>query len=140
MRGVILNDRHTYRDWGLIMKARPKVSPPVPKTKLVEVPGSDTPIDLTEALTGAVHYEMRTISFEFVMMAGRARWTTIYADILKELHGKRVRIIMDDDPNYVYTGRMAVGDLEPDKSIATLTMEATVEPYKRERYGEGRCL
>lgn len=140
MHGVIFNDKHSYRDWGLVMKTRPNISPPTPKLKLIEVPGSDHAIDLTESLTGTVHYEMRTIEFEFVMMDHRERWPALYSDILKTIHGKRVKIIMDDDPNYYYTGRVTVGDLEPDKKVAVLTMEAQVEPYKRERFGEGRCL
>lgn len=140
MNGVIFNDKHSFRDWGLVMKTRPNISPPAPKMKMIDVPGSDRVIDLTESLTGAVHYEMRTISFEFVMMAERDRWPSLFSDILKTIHGKRVRIIMDDDPNYYYTGRVTVGDLDPDKKVAVLTMEAQVEPYKRERFGEGRCL
>lgn len=140
MNGVIFNDKHSFRDWGLVMKTRPNISPPTPKLKMIDVPGSDRVIDLTESLTGAVHYEMRTISFEFVMMAERDRWPSLFSDILKTIHGKRVRIIIDDDPNYYYTGRVTVGDLDPDKKVAVLTMEAQVEPYKRERYGEGRCL
>ena len=82
MNGVIFNDKHTYRDWGLLMKTRPNISPPKPKLKLIEVPGSDSVIDLTESLTGKVHYEMRTIGFEFVMMEDRSRWTSIYSDIM----------------------------------------------------------
>lgn len=140
MNGVIFNDKHSFRDWGLVMKTRPNISPPTPKMKLIEVPGSDHVIDLTESLTGTVHYEMRTIKFEFVMMDQRERWPSLYSDILKTIHGKRVNIIMDDDPNYYYTGRVTVGELEPDKKVAVLTMEAQVEPYKRERFGEGRCL
>lgn len=140
MNGVIFNDKHTYRDWGLVMKTRPNISPPKPKIKLIEVPGSNSVIDLTESLTGKVNYEMRTIGFEFVMMEDRSRWTSIYADIMNYLHGNRVRIILDDDPNYCYTGRVSVGGLEPDKKVAVLTMEAQVEPYKLERFGEGRCL
>ena len=140
MHGVIFGDKHTYRDWGLLTKSRPNISPPTPKLKLVQVPGSDNIIDLTESLTGQVHYEMRTISFEFVMMAERARWPSLYSEIMNYLHGKKIRIIMDDDPNFYYTGRVTVGNLDPDKKTAVISMEAQVEPYKHERFGEGRCL
>lgn len=140
MHGVIFGDKHTYRDWNLLTKTRPKISPPKPKLKMVQVPGTDTVIDLTERLTGKVHYEPRTISFEFTMIDDRARWPSRYSEILNYLHGRSIRIIMDDDPNFYYVGRVQVGDLDPDKKIATLTMEAQVEPYKRERFGEGRCL
>ena len=140
MHGVIFGDKHTYRDWSLLTKTRPKISSPKPKLKMVQVPGTDTVIDLTERISGKVNYEMRTISFEFTMIDDRARWPSLYSEIMNYLHGKSIRIIMDDDPNFYYVGRVQVGDLEPDKKIATLTMEAQVEPYKRERFGEGRCL
>lgn len=140
MHGVIFGDKHTHRDWGLLTKSRPRISPPQPKLKLIQVPGSDTVLDLTQSLTGHVHYEPRTISFEFIVMDERGRWPSLYSEIMNYLHGKKIRIIMDDDPNFYYTGRVTVGNLEPDKKTAVLTMEAQVEPYKRERYGEGRCL
>lgn len=140
MHGVIFGDKHSYRDWGLLTKSRPSISPPQPKMKLIEVPGSDTVIDLTERLTGKVHYEPRTIKFEFIVMAPREQWPSLYSEIMNYLHGKRIRIIMDDDPNFYYTGRVTVGDLDPEKKTAVLAMEAQVEPYKHERFGEGRCL
>ena len=140
MHGVIFGDKHSYRDWGLLTKSRPKISPPQPKLKLIQVPGSDAVIDLTESLTGKVHYEPRTISFEFIVMEKRERWPSIHSEILNYMHGKRIRIIMDDDPNFYYEGRVTVGLLDPEKKTAVLEMEAQVEPYKRERYGEGRCL
>lgn len=140
MHGVIFGDKHTYRDWGLHLKTRPKISSPTPKTKLIQVPGSDKIIDLTQHLTGQVHYEPRTIEFAFITMAERSRWPALHSDILGHIHGQSIRIIFDDDPNFYYTGRVTVGDFEADKKTATLTMTATVEPYKRERFGEGRSL
>lgn len=140
MQGVIFNDKHTFRDWGLLMKSRPVVTPPTPKTKIIQVPGSDKILDLTEHLTGQVHYEPRTIKFEFVTGAPRETWASLHSDILTHMHGKRVKIIMDDDPNWYYTGRVTVGDLDADKKSATLEVTAEVEPYKRERFGDGRRL
>ena len=142
MHGVIFDNKHTYRDWGLLEKSRPIVSPPKPKLKLISVPGSDDVIDLTEHLTGKVHYEPRTISFEFVTIAERERWPQLYSEILNAIHGKRIRIVMDEDPNYYYIGRVNVDGFEPEPKTKTaiLTMTAEVEPYKRERFGEGKCL
>lgn len=140
MMGVIFGEKHSYRDWGLVLKSRPVISPPTPKTKLIQVPGSDRVIDLTESLTGAVHYELRRMSFEFLMIDERERWPITYSAILSALHGKRVKITLDDDANYYYEGRVTVGDLEADKKAATLTITAEVEPYKRERFGTGRRL
>lgn len=140
MHGIIFGDKHTYRDWGLLLKSRPEISPPSPKLKLVKVPGSNKVIDLTEALTGEVKYDTRQITAEFFIVDDRDRWPFLYSEILNYLHGKSIRIIMDDDPNFYYTGRVTVGEMEPDKKTASLTITAEVEPYKRERFGEGRCL
>lgn len=140
MQGVIFDNKHTYRDWGLLLKSRPVVSPPKPKIKLIPVLGTDVVIDLTEILTGKIHYEPRTIKFEFITMADRGRWPSLYSEILNTLHGRRIRIILDDDPNFYYTGRVSVDDLKTEKKTAILTMTAEVEPYKRERFGEGKCL
>ena len=140
MHGVIFGEKHTYRDWGLVLQSRPQISPPSPKYKMIQVPGSDRIIDLTQHLTGEVHYEPREIKFEFALLADRSRWASLHSEILNYLHGKSIRIIFDDDPNYFYSGRVTVGDMGVAKETATLAMTATVEPYKRERHGEGRRL
>jgi hypothetical protein len=112
----------------------------VPKTKLIQVPGTNTVIDLTEALTGEVKYETRTIRCKFCVIGGRSNWPAVYSAILNEIHGKRMQIIMDDDPNYYYIGRVAVDEWESEKVTATIVITAEVEPYKQSRHGEGRRL
>lgn len=140
MRGVTFGTKHSFRTWGLMLISKPVISPPTPKTKLVQVPGSDKVIDLTESLTGRVHYEMRQIKLEFMQMEERGRWDSVYSDILDTLHGKKMQIVFDDDPNFYYIGRVAVGDMSGEKAAATITITADVEPYKRDRHGDGRRL
>lgn len=140
MLGMTINNKHTYRTWGLLLKKQPYISPPEPKTKLVEIPGSDTILDLTESLTGSVKYGIRQGKFEFYVMDGRQKWPAVYSAIMNELHGKRVEITMDDDPNYYYVGRVKVDEWESDKAAATIVLTAEVEPYKYQRHGEGRRL
>lgn len=140
MRGVTFGNNHSYREWGLLLKEYPYISPPEPKTKLIEVPGSDAVIDLTESLTGKVHYGMREGKFEFWVIGGRSKWPAIYSAIMNELHGKRVKIVLDDDPNWYYLGRVRVDEMASDKVTATIVLTAELEPYKRARHGEGRRL
>lgn len=140
MNGVAFNGKHSYREWGLLLKERPYISPPEPKMNLVEVPGSDIVIDLTESLTGKVHYGMREGKFKFHVMNGRSEWSAVYAALLNDLHGKRVQIVLDDDPNYYWLGRVTINDWESDKKTATIVLAAQLEPYKRLRYGEGKVL
>jgi len=140
MHGVTFGNKHSFRAWNLMLKSRPEISPPVPKTKLIQVPGTSTVIDLTEALTGEVKYELRTIRCVFCVVGGRSKWPAVYSAILNEIHGQRMQIIMDDDPNYYYIGRVAVDQWESEEVTATIVITAEVEPHKRARHGEGRRL
>lgn len=140
MHGVTFGNKHSYRTWKLMLKSRPEISPPKPKTKLIQVPGTNTVIDLTESLTGEVKYEPRTIRCEFCVVGGRLKWPAVYSAVLNELHGKKMQIIIDDDPNYYYTGRVAVDQWASEEVTATIVITAEVEPYKLARYGEGRSL
>lgn len=128
--GVSFGDKHTYRDWKLIPKSRPVVSPPEVKTLYVDIPGADGAMDFTQALTDDVKYRNRKISFEFFVLEARKRWSTIYSEIMEYLHGQSMQIILDEDPDYYYTGRVQVNTWKSDKKTSTITIEADVEPYK----------
>ena len=141
MQGVTFGNKHSYRAWKLLLKSKPVVSPPKPKTKIIQVPGTNTVIDLTESLTGGeVKYEPRTIQCEFYVIGGRSKWSAVYSAILNEIHGKKLKIVMDDDQNYYYFGRVAVNEFLSDEASASIVITAEVEPYKRTRHGEGRRL
>lgn len=134
MNGVTFGTKHSYRDWGLILKSRPVISPPSPKTVYVDIPASDGIIDLTESLTGDVKFENRTITCEFNVLDARNRWSNIYSEILDFLHGQNMRIILDEDPTYYYIGRLKVNEWKSNKKTSTITIEGTVEPYKLEMF------
>lgn len=136
--GATFGDRHSYWDWGLLTKKRPSVSAPEPKTKLIEVPGSDMVIDLTENLTGKVHYGLRTITFTFVLMGEPEKQERIHTDLANHLHGKRMDIVLDNDPEYYYTGRCTIRKWEPGQFAANITITAEVEPYKTARFIAGK--
>lgn len=140
MQGVTFGTFHSYRAWGLMLQSRPVISPPEPKYKLVEVPGSNAIIDLTEALTGTVTYKPREIKCQFVAKASRERWAKIHSDIMNAIHGQRLKIVLDNDPDYYFMGRITVGDMQKEKGVMVLPITATVEPFKYERYGNGRKL
>jgi hypothetical protein len=128
--GVTFGTKHTYKDWGLIPKSRPVISPPTPKTLYVDIPGANGLLDLTQALSDDVKYENRTIAFEFNVLDARNRWSNIYSDILDYLQGQSMKIILDEDPTYYYMGRVQVNEWKSDKRTSTIVIEANVEPYK----------
>jgi hypothetical protein len=127
----MFGNKHSYWNWGLMLRSAPKITSPAPKTHYVDIPGAHGSVDLTEALTGKVQYKNRRITLEFVTMAGREDWSAIYSDILAELHGQMKDIRLDDDHMHLYRGRVTVGDPERAKNVITIKMTAEVEPFKK---------
>lgn len=134
MNGVTFGSKHSYKDWGLILKSRPVISSPSPKTIYIDIPATDGSLDLTESLTGDVKFNNRTIKFEFAVIEARKRWTALYSEVMNYLHGQNMRVILDEDADYYYTGRFQVNEWKSDKRTATIVIEGTVEPYKLEKY------
>ena len=60
---INFGNKNTWDDWRLIPTSRPVFLPPDVKKVLVDLPGSDGVIDLTESLTGYVKYGNRKGSF-----------------------------------------------------------------------------
>jgi phage-related protein len=46
------------------------------------------------------------------------------------LHGKKMRIILDDDPLFYYMGRVLVFGFTNERNIGKITVECECEPYK----------
>lgn len=130
MMGVTINGKHSYNDYGLILKSYPVVSPPVPKEKYVDIPGRHAGIDLIRALTGKVQYERRTITLEFTLSQKREEWPAVYSALLNDIQGQEVGIYMDDDIQYIYNGTAKITRYAPGQAVAEMTVEAYVEPYK----------
>ena len=58
LQGAKIGDYHTLTDWGLYLKVgSPKISDAEVDEYLVKVPGSDTLLNLTDALDGRPHYK-----------------------------------------------------------------------------------
>ncbi len=131
--GVLFGDKHSHRDWQLLLNSRPEISSPVPKTNYIDIPGGDGILDMTESLTGDVQYKTRTMGFTFTTLKARRKWFSLYSDILGYLHGQRMKIILDEDPAFYYIGRVSVDEWKSSEKYSTIAVSAEVEPYKYER-------
>lgn len=126
-----INDKHTFYDYGLYVTNTNPVSPPEPKEQYLEVPGYNGMIDLSEALTGYVIYNNRTITLKLGGKKGMEQWPNFMSDFMRDVHGKRVKVIFDDDIGYYYIGRARVQtDYDRKYQIATFTVTINAEPYK----------
>lgn len=128
MLGVKFDDLHCEEDLGLILQT---VSVPLPeaKTNTIEIPGADGILDVTSAF-GTTRFKNRKITMVFTDKDPYAYRYENITTVANALHGKNVKIIFDEDPEYYYQGRLSVKDFVPNKSTRTVTIEADCEPYK----------
>ena len=124
---------HSFRQLGLYPKSKPAISSPEVQEHYIEVPGRNGLLDYTETLTDDVRYYNREGVFEFVQTGGRKKWDATYHKLKNELHGKCKRIIIDEEPDGYYYGRLTVETPKYDdkRGLATFTIKANLEPYKR---------
>lgn len=132
---VTINDCHMLRDLGLGLSRTDCVQPPEPKTVIQDIPGADGVADLTESLVGHTVYNNREISMEFGRGLERKQWPVMYSKVMGLFHGKQVRVIFDDDPDYFYSGRAGVSDYTRIQTLGTMVITVDAEPYKQEIYG-----
>lgn len=127
--GVYFNDIHSFYDMDLILSSV-EISPAIPKTTYVKVPGRDGALDLTEA-HGEVKFDDRTIKFVFTVNPGdRMTFKERKSAVANALNGLRCKITLDKDPDYYYEGRCKVDEYKQDKNLKQIVVSATVKPYK----------
>ena len=133
---ITFGEKNTWTDWHLVPSSRPVINPPKPKTQYVDIPGADGSIDLTESLAGRPVFSDREGSLDFIVLNDfnvdgySYNWIDVYTSIMQYLHGKHMRMVLDDDPKYYYEGRFAVNSWKSDRSNSTITIDYVVGPYK----------
>lgn len=128
-RGLIIENIHTYNDWGLILTAQ-EMEPPRVKTKYIDIPLGDGAIDLTEALIGDVSYEDRKGTFEFDLLVPPENRAALVSAMGSYIHGKKRKLTLPDDPDHYYYGRMAMNSFKAQGMVAKLEIEIICDPYK----------
>lgn len=128
MKGIRFGDLHTYDNFGLILSSQ-EIGSPQTKVRKIDVEGADSALDVTDYFGGA-KYEDVTHRFDFTAVGTRAQLLTLYAQVKAAVHGKRMRIVFDDDPEYYYMGRCFVSSLAPERCFAHIEIECECDPYK----------
>lgn len=129
MIGVTFGDKHSFDDFGIYLTSK-TINPPEPQTNTISVPLRDGSIDLTESLTNDVKYNDRKIDMTFSVVRPMEQWSDKVSEIENYLHGKRMKVVFDDDANYYYIGRLKVNEWSSQKSIGKLVIECVADPYK----------
>lgn len=129
MKGVLFGNKHTYDDWDLVLTNK-ALGLPTPKTSSVDVEGADGYIDTSEVLSGEIKFNNRNLVFEFTMTTDYEEYNELITDIANYLHGKKLKIILDEDDNYYYYGRCSINQWTSDKRIGKIVINCDCDPYK----------
>ena len=127
-----IGEFHSYNNLGIIL-TKTEISAPEVKTSYVEIQGADGSLDFTEAF-GRIHYNNRKINLSFVHIGFLDNFPTKFSEIQNLLHGKKMEIIFDNDPEYYYKGRCSVDKWGIDKAMGTFNINIECEPYKYRLY------
>lgn len=111
-----------------IIQQSVRVHPAQPKLRLVDLPGADGDIDLTEALGLGVKYKSRKIEWVFALYPGQD-WATKRTEVANALDGKRLAIVLSEDSTHTYNGRVSVKDYARDRLLYQITVEAICDPF-----------
>ena len=132
LKGVKFGNYHSWRDFSLILGDK-TIGAAEAKTAEVEVPGADGVLDITEYF-GDINYKNRSLQFVFSTIVPQKEFLKLFSKIQNAIHGKKIRIILDDDPDFYYIGRVTVSEWKANKNVGELTIDCDCEPYKYKVY------
>lgn len=126
IEGAVFGSLYPGEDFGALMNYA-RITPPEPKTCYVDIAGGDSALDLTEAL-GGISYEDGAIAFKFTLFSAE-----LAEKMKNSLHGKRMEIMLEREPDYLYDGRITVTKVERAGALHELYASARIRPYKQAR-------
>lgn len=130
VNGVRFDGLHSFHDLDMWFSERPDWGSPEPKLNLVEIPGADGVLDLTEANAGEVKFNNRQITLTFAAMVKAEEQERFKSRIMNTLHGKVIQqIIPDEDPDWYYTGRCAVSFANVNSWKMQIVVTVDAYPY-----------
>ena len=130
VHSVNFDSINTWDNWHLVPMSRPVINPPTRKSIIVDIPGADGHLDLSEVVTGKPVYNNRTGSIEFMVQNGFMPWATMFSTVMNTLHGKFMNVVLDDDPTWTYHGLITVSKWTTGGHYSTITIDYDLEPYK----------
>ena len=125
--------KNTWTDWLLVPTSRPVIGSPPVKKMGVDIPGRNGTLDITGKITSNVCYENRQGTLEFLIdheNPDYTSWVVTKNKIMSFLHGKHMKLILEDEPAYYYDGRMEVEEFKANSDWSTISIAYDVLPIK----------
>lgn len=115
-----------WERFGMFLKSH-SVSPAKPKLHTFSLDGMDGELDLTE-WAGEVRYEPREVKLSF-----RDVNESAYRELVQFALGRRVKVMLSDDPDYYYEGRCGAIETDTERRVTDVDMTVTCGPYRLAR-------
>lgn len=129
MKGIWFGQWHTWNDFFLVLSSV-EFGLPKPKINTVDVPALDGEIDFSEVF-GELKYKNRNIKFRFsTAIIDNEAAIQFYTEIARKFQGRMVDIVLDDDADWKYRGRIEIETLKTKDVIKSITISCDCDPYK----------
>lgn len=128
---------NTWKDWHLVPTERPYVVPPALKAHYTNIDASNGTVDQTTALTEYPVFDDRSNSWTFYVINNgveintyHGEWYDRYSKIANTIHGQKVKVYLDDQPDYYYTGRVTINNWSNGNTWSQIQIGYQLYPYK----------
>ena len=123
---------NSFSDWHLVPESRPVIKMPEMKKTTVDIPGRNGVLDISESIRRYPVYNNRTGSLKFHVLNGYYEWIELYRRIANYLHGKKMKVILEDDPGFYYYGRLSLNEWQSNNNgtWSDITIDYDFDPYK----------
>lgn len=125
---IIANGKGLMRDFGLKVKSI-EIGMPDIWQHLVEVPGRNGPIDMTD-FAGRPAFKSRQILVSLDKEESYTDWLTKYTELVNFLYGNRFNILIMPDDKHYFTGRCLFNMTKDNDVITDHEFEITCDPMR----------
>ena len=124
---------NTFRDWGIVPLGRPVIAPPQQKINQIDIPGANGILDLSNSLTKYPVFNNRTGTLKFAVYGDVRDTPTTYTKMMRFLQGTNVKMILEDDEEYFYEGRVFVESIDAkyDGTWTEISVGYDLDPYRK---------
>lgn len=128
-RALVVDGVNTFDDLELVMAERDMPPAPV-KTYVVDIPGGNGEVDLTDAFLGDAAYGNREFSFTFELINTALDIEDVRDRVVNMVHGKEKVFSLTFDEGYTYTGRFFVESTKTEGPLQRFVVRVNAKPFK----------
>lgn len=132
---AIINDIR-LSEYGLML-TDVLISEPMPNRQTVTVPNRTGKLDLSFK---PITYQNRKVVLTCTVKTTPMLWEKTKADVYAAWHGRNVKAIIDDEPDYYWTGFCEITDAERDRNKGTIVITIDAYPYRMAAAVSGKTV